>query len=334
MHLEAILDLPEFSLPADSTSGDPYVIFAEQRIESYIRQISASFGDLFTNSPPQLLNFREYVDSISKLGRGLMKVIRTNGSLMSHEAYPEFIETLKEVSTLLTSYPGAFFFIKPTDAFYRCKFDNVSTALKLKSYFFHTPFELRTKVEATRFAQAAFPVLYLTNALICGFLETRATDLTGFQAVKFQPKRRYTFLDLDYNKPPGWLRHTNPEEYDLQLQIKGLLYPLLLCCYSQKNSPAAAPQEYIIPQLLLRWVKDKGSFLAGIKYPSTRISGPHYDGSFYNLILPPLEIQDFGFCESLKEMFKMTEVCGHVQAEPAITAFYGANFSPPAHVNT
>ena len=332
MHLETLLDEPEFNLPAVNTSGDPFVLFAEQRIELYIRLLTASFSDLFTNSPPKILDFREFMETVTEFGRGLLSVIRVANSMNPHLAYPQFKVLMDKMGFLVSGYPASLFFLEPMQCFFRCK--HFPGDLKAQDWFFHTGFHLRSVVTPTRFTPAGLPALYLTNALAVGYEELRAAEPDGFQAVKLKTKSnvRRSLLDLDYTRPLSALRATNQEEYDLQLQFKGLLYPLLLCCFTQRNGGGAAPPEYIVPQYLLRWVMES-PFYSGIKFPSTRTRSAHFQGNFYNLVIPPIEVLDTGYCPKLKNMFLISDVCGFTEHAAAIDGYYTDNFAPLTRVN-
>jgi len=238
MQLEAILNLDEFHLPAQNTGSETFTMFAERKIESYIRQIAISPGDLLTGFGSQLIDLHEYQQSVEQLGRGLISVMKKARSINPHEAYPAFAEIMKKAGIFLTGHKGAIFIMKPRVAYYRAKPSTASTTLYPKSYFFH----VRPKVAVTRFAPAGVPALYLANSVIGGYIETRASQLDSFQWIRFHSRMPLSFLDLDYNKPDPLLRATDLDEYEQQLQIKGLIYPLLLCCTALKEGLTLPPK--------------------------------------------------------------------------------------------
>lgn len=308
MQLESILNMAEFKLPALNSTGRSFIVFAEQRMKEYVHRISTS-PDLFDGCPPQLLEYKEFKDTVTYYADSLIHIIRVYNHAKMDEAYKLFSTLMEGASIFVNNHPGAVHLINKNDIFYRCKYSD-QPALKPITYFFHTPFELRHKVKSTRFSFNGFPSLYLTNSIVVGYKETRAISMDNFQGVKFQSLYPLSFLDLDYTRPSSNLKLSNPTLYDLQLQIKGMIFPLLFCCYCIQNDPdAAAPQEYIIPQFLVRWVQENNRLYSGIKYPSTRINGLNYEGEFYNLIVPPIEIKDEGVCDKLKNRLHMSDVC-------------------------
>lgn len=113
-----------------------------------------------------------------------------------------------------------------------------------------------------------------------------------------------------------------------------MIFPILFCCYCQQNDPnAAAPQEYIIPQFLVRWVQENNKLYSGIKYPSIRIEGANYEGEFYNLIIPPIDIKDEGFCDKLKSSLLMSDVCSGSVHAMEINDFFLSEFPKIGVVN-
>jgi hypothetical protein len=204
-----------------------------------------------------------------------------------------------------------FFSLPPTENLYRAKFDK--KMLKPQDWFFHAPFEKSDYVNSTRFAIPGYPAIYLANSVVGCYRELGCKELEGFQAVKYQAATSLPFLNLDYNQPAIGLKTTNPSEYDMQLQAKGIIYPLLLCCNTQRMEDKPAPSEYIIPQFLLRWIKRSGGLLYGIKYPSTRFLTPPNEGTFYNIVIPPVVDCDRGHCEKLKKLLKLSQPCGITQ---------------------
>jgi hypothetical protein len=333
MHLETILELPAFHLPAENVGTKPYVLFAEERLTEYANLVKTSAADFFLNCAPQILGFNEYAKHVDLLAKGLIEVIRLNKA-GDVNAFKRFDKLMKNIGMFMTNFEGAIAFIKPDDHLYRCKFDKDAGPLKGQNFFFHTPFELNHLVTGTRFAGPGCPAVYLANSVIGGYVETRASALKGFQGVRFKTKMPLSFLNLDYNMPSLELKHHKPADYDLQLQLKGLLYPLLFCCYSQQNtSSAIAAQEYLIPQFLLKWVQKNNKFISGIRYPSTRIDNPHFDGVFYNLVLPPIKREDVGICPELRALFQMSDVVGAELHKIDIDRLYATTFPVAGSVN-
>jgi hypothetical protein len=88
-----------------------------------------------------------------------------------------------------------------------------------------------------------------------------------------------------------------------------MTWPLIAACSIKvSNYNDTFKPEYIIPQLLLQWVRNTGD-IDGIKYSSTHINktGLADEGDLYNLVLPVKENKDEGYCNHLVNLFEITE---------------------------
>lgn len=146
-----------------------------------------------------------------------------------------------------------------------------------KERVFHTPYNLRAKVSTSRYSIAGYPSLYLgtTLALCCEELHINPQiDLALVSIFKIDRDIDYTdtnirvielgikpqdFLGVDYNNES--YRRTI-SKYSLNITETRsaylLWYPLIASCSFiriNKNDPFAA--EYIIPQLLMQWVRNE-----------------------------------------------------------------------------
>jgi len=138
-------------------------------------------------------------------------------------------------------------------------------------------------------------------------------SINEFQAVKLVNVSPIRYLDL-----------TRPtfQENILQKDLYHyfMTWPLIACCsvivkdYSQSFKP-----EYIIPQLLLQWIREI-EYIDGIQFNSTHINfhASKSKGDFSNLVLPVKENRETGFCSKLLDMFHMTESISWQLKEAAI----------------
>lgn len=161
---------------------------------------------------------------------------------------------------------------------------------------FHTPYNLRSKVSTNRYSIAGYPSLYLGTSLHLCCEEIHINPHHDFALASiFKLERTFEYSNTNIQvielgvKPQDFLnnRHNN-ERFERKIE-KSLLdnsrvrvaymlwYPLIAACSYirvNKNDPFAA--EYIIPQLLMQWVrseigsqqddKDEYDQLIGIRY--------------------------------------------------------------------
>jgi hypothetical protein len=86
-------------------------------------------------------------------------------------------------------------------------------------------------------------------------------------------------------------------------------WPLYFACSVPVRDPNDSFKvEYIIPQLLLQYVRQHDS-IHGIKYFSAHVDhqNPDLDGTFNNYVFPVRSTSLDGYCEQLSNLFELTE---------------------------
>lgn len=206
-----------------------------------------------------------------------------------------------------------------------------------RSRLFHTPYDLRSKVATHRYGIAGFPALYLGTSLeLCCeevnpnpheqlVLASRFRLERSFErnqveieVIELAIKPQDFFVPNEDNAAftkssarrikSGWLK-------DPGFRQKYLLwYPLIAACSfirANKKDPFAA--EYIIPQLLMQWVRSKitqakngYSRLVGIRYFSCASERASDMG--FNYVFPTSgKKKRERFCRILTKAFKLTK---------------------------
>lgn len=201
---------------------------------------------------------------------------------------------------------------------------------------FHTPYNLRSKVSTSRYSIAGYPSLYLGTSLelCCNEINIEPSkELTIASLFKLERSIEYTNTNIRVIelgvKPQDFLNILNNNENYRRFISRGLTensnvrsafllwYPLIASCSfirTNKNDPFAA--EYIIPQLLMQWVRGEViqsghnsdyDQLIGIRYfscASTRAS----DMGF-NYVFPTSGKQlssKLPYCSVLAKAFRLT----------------------------
>lgn len=200
---------------------------------------------------------------------------------------------------------------------------------------FHTPYNLRSKVSTNRYSIAGYPSLYLGTSLELCCKEIKADpnkDPTIAAAFKFERTIEYTNTNIQVIelgvKPQDFLsiqeknerdRRYIPRELMENINIRSaflLWYPLIAACSFiriNKSDPLAA--EYIIPQLLMQWVRsgiesndsDGYDQLIGIRYFSCDSVKASNMG--FNYVFPTSGRQKsvkLPYCTVLAKAFRIT----------------------------
>ena len=206
---------------------------------------------------------------------------------------------------------------------------------------FHTPYTLRAKVSTSRYSIAGYPSLYLGTALnlcceeihlnphkdfaLASMFELESTleySNTNIRVIELGVKPQ-DFLELrtandTLNRSPSHGRRIAQNLLDDSNTRSAYLrwYPLIASCSyirTNKNDPFAA--EYIIPQLLMQWVRNEIGVskdseynqLVGIRYFSCASNKASDMG--FNYVFPTSGHQksaEFPYCSVLSRAFRLT----------------------------
>lgn len=217
-------------------------------------------------------------DSYIKLNSTLNKRLKKYSSLLNFETYK-----------------------KESDFFrIRHKKDNYTFS---KEQLFHIPYELRGKVNTQRFSIPGFPSLYMSNNIYTCWEELKRPNIYEFNAIRLSNKSELKFLNL---VPPKLdLKNLiNAENYKYLMT-----WPIIISCSIKvKNTDDNFKPEYILPQLLLQWIRNEES-ISGIKYWSTNtmINPTRSSDKLYNYVLPVKSTKEKGICDELKKTFMSSE---------------------------
>jgi hypothetical protein len=197
---------------------------------------------------------------------------------------------------------------------------------KTRRDVFHLPFE--KQAASYRFSPPGRPALYLGNNVYVCWLECQSPLLESCRVARFEIDMRGDeyFLDL----PANHASYLDPLTISAKLQaqidpttimnspyledVEGdlvdylSLWPLLMAISVQKLQPAQAdPPEYLIPQLLMRWVLKQKNIL-GIRYFTSKFDRTtNSNDQSINVVLPTRTTNKaVGFCDFLVERVRCT----------------------------
>lgn len=174
---------------------------------------------------------------------------------------------------------------------------------------FHIPFEKRHLVSTKRYSIPGFPALYLADNTYTCWEEFNRCRLKDLWFSRFQPTDTLNIIYIerveDFLKS---LDKIDVKHYSTHVIIYLTMFPLQIAC-TQKVLIHDAPfkPEYIIPQLLLQYVKQDAN-VDGIKFPSSKIDyNSIYDLQSYNYVFPVKNCQKKWYCPELAGSFHLTE---------------------------
>ena len=204
-----------------------------------------------------------------------------------------------------------------------------------RSRVFHTPYCLRSKVSTSRYSIAGFPSLYLGTSLELCREEVHYNPHEQFAlASRFQLERNFESNNIDIKvielaiKPQDFFAERSRIDINRKtrivpeniLELKSvreaylMWYPLIAACsFIRVNKKDPFAVEYIIPQLLMQWVRSeigtpKKSYkrLVGIRYFSCASVSASDLG--FNYVFPASgKRSKKSFCPILSGAFKLTK---------------------------
>ena len=190
-----------------------------------------------------------------------------------------------------------------TDRLYLFRLRRIDGAAKhTRKDIFHVPSYARSMVSTCRYSIAGYPSLYLTTSISLGLEEINSTDsnvlVSRFKIIRPQRELNIRVLELGI-KPQDFYWHdsnnTNLPSRDFndidlrnrEVRARYLSwYPLIAACsFIRANKNAPFSSEYIVPQLLMQWVRIQigRDQLMGIRYfscASVRASDLGFDYVF------------------------------------------------------
>lgn len=199
---------------------------------------------------------------------------------------------------------------------------------------FHTPYNLRSKVSTNRYSIAGYPSLYLaTNLdLCCEEIHYNPHSVLAL-ASRYKLERNEEYNNTHISvielavKPQDFLEYRNNNDYnkrrfwnllnDSETKSAYLLwYPLIAACsFIRPNKRDPFAVEYIIPQLLMQWVRIKISKqmndcdqLIGVRYFScASIKASDMGFSYVFPVSGKQKSAQYPYCPILMKAFKLTE---------------------------
>jgi hypothetical protein len=207
--------------------------------------------------------------------------------------------------------------------YYRARVNDISNSSEefSKEGMFHVPFESRSKIETQRYSIAGLPCLYLGKSAYVCWLEMGKPNLDSLNIALIEKTTIADSLQiLDLSLTTAQVKQGYLEgKYD-EIFIRNylMMWPLIaLCSIEVKEKKGAFKPEYIIPQLLMQWIREsnKRRFkVDGIKYFTVNVSKDYelemfnelylkYPRLFQNIVLPVQETKESGYCSYLSNSF-------------------------------
>ena len=274
--------------------------------------------------------YADFVDALKALGakdqvcdsvRKEINSIQESGSLVRgavdeylngfpHRAYRRFEDALRILQPFLEKLQAP---RNQLENLYRIRtFDDL--AQKERAEIFHVPFQMRHKVRSQRYSISGLPSLYLGASLLVCWEEVGRPAFHTLSVAAFKATGNVSVLDFGY-RPRVFIDLHQPQGNDMpsffdnqQVQSYLVCWPLLAACAIHVSHRGESfVEEYIIPQLLLQWLRQGNAGFDGVRYFSTRVeqssSAPFLA---VNYVFPVKVQAHTGYCTELIKKFELS----------------------------
>lgn len=192
---------------------------------------------------------------------------------------------------------------------------------KEKSELFHIPKDKNNLIGGYRYSVAGFPCLYLSNSLELCWYECNMPKKFSFCQMKIAKDEKIKLLDFT-QRPMDFFSYqiTNYLNYlhiskenqikAISFQIKNyiLSYPIVASCSMiVKDRGNKFVPEYIMPQILMQWIRESTD-VDGVMYMSSLNNSLNKGMGAFNIALPCKLFRDDGLCESLTRKMEVSDI--------------------------
>jgi hypothetical protein len=296
------LDLQKITFPIDR--GDLSVA------ESLNCNVYKEYNKIIQEIP----SLKDDSSNINELCKSVVETLHLYDAGKVLSAYETFYEAIDRVHNHFN-----YSFIENTDnihgsweGYFRIReykpTDNLYSALEM----LHLPFTKRDIASAGRFSTAGTPCSYMSLQDCLAWLECGCPESFGLMKISISPseKKKHKLLRLDI-RPHEYFRldgFNNNSQQEIREFLINLCYTLPLtaaCSFVCKHKDAKFKEEYIIPQLLLSWIKEKSSYCIGVRYNSSTDNEQAYSYGGHNIAIPIFSPGEDGYCTKLQGIFDL-----------------------------
>ena len=291
-------------LPAIRQEKEDFEHFLSQRLNQYTKKVHELSGtDKITKE------LKANVNTIESLCSNILQAVEFYFKGFPHKAY-EYVRLaadtlpLHELAKLRDETEHLKFL-------YRIRVGSLTDFTG--SDLFHIPFEKRHLVKSQRYSISGLPSLYLGDSVWLCWEELGRPPFESLQISRFAQSPHSSLRILNFALRPGFISDLvdtalhSEGGFPEAIVAYGTCWPLIAAS-SAKVLHSLSPfiPEYIIPQLLLQWIRNESDF-DGVCYFSTRTAqylSPATPAT--NYVFPVKTKSAVGLCQELTRRFELT----------------------------
>lgn len=180
---------------------------------------------------------------------------------------------------------------------------------------FHIPMNKRQFIKSYRYSIPGYPCIYLATGVElcwfeCGMPKKFSYSMFQINANEGEKVRLINFkenpVQFVSSLTTSYYNYKDDRDKIDEYIIKYLItHPLRVACSIQAfEKQSSFVEEYILPQLLLLWVRKNDEF-DGIAYTSCSSIEEAHEWNYFNIVFPTKEIEN-GYCKRLSKIFKIS----------------------------
>ena len=332
-HLRELLGHPAVQLPIRRNDED-FVSFLNRILNEYTSL-------LFSLTEPDDIVQGVFAQRMEIEGfcREAVEAVRASFEGHPQDAYGHFVNAITPLGPIVEEQSVVGSGRHDIGLLYRVRRDSRDSLTR--EDLFHIPFEERHCVATQRYSIPGLPCLYLGGSLYTCWAEMGRPPFHELHASAFWMDRSQTISVLDFShRPKRLLAHcfadgsvtAIPEGRSLLVR-QLVLWPLIaLCSIIVKHRDKPYKPEYIIPQMVLEWVR-QGSTFDGVCYFSSHVQSVTEDRRIptSNFVFPTQNISARGRCSHLRSLWRLTkpynwQLLNSVNIAPGVSSYGNFDF--------
>lgn len=290
-------------------------IFMERIFDDYIEKIkSVNEKDNPTIDAITIESIKGVVDVIQKECQKILNILKLSEEGLMYQMHKEAFQLFDIIKDYLPETHSGNWII---ETYYRLRAGDDFDCLRKE--MFHIPISLRQKVSTERYSVPGYPCLYIgSQAELCWYECKQPEKFTVCKVKIPQGKEEHLHL-IDFSEALIPLKHSffawfyNNKENEVELsKIRRYFINMMIsmplraaCSVEVKYKDDTFKEEYIMPQLLLQWVRENKEF-DGIKYQSSvSAKGKVNYLCGHDIVMPTTKFRKDGLCEVLTKQIEV-----------------------------
>lgn len=260
--------------------------------------------------------YTDLVDLLPYIKEVIDKILKTielydRGSLdEAHTGFFELMDGIVRKHKLFAEKIGTH-----NSNFYRIRASEEQVKNLDRKDVFHIPFTKRKLITNERFSIAGYPCLYLCSEQSLCWFEVGCPNHYYISEFRFDTESEKDWLFLKLYDPICFANEILLTQGDniskMSIEYSVILLIVAACSVTNLDGDAVFKQDYIIPQILMLWVRRNillnNNSICGIVYDTCSEIIDSRKWNAWNLVIPAMQINEEGYCDQLTTAFYVSE---------------------------